>query len=730
MSTEYLLYPGSTCASIMQAALDAGYKIIKLCLPGNYTFESSITLTGGTHDDITIEAVDGAVIIPPQGLISDADNGNVSCWLKAVPYVETNTSLTSLAKTGQTSITVSNASGITNSSWIKIEHQRDASFDTSTGTFTSNNHTFSNGDIVRLWAGDSTTEDNKSLPSVFNNTSNYYVVQSASNTFKLSATLGGSAISGGTNGNDTIYVGISGSSDIYLQTDASGVMRVGVYQLSNVSGTTLTLKDQLQQYYPVSSKVTIIRPVQNLKLSNIVISNIGGQTASGVRLESVVNSTIDVTGSGFSRAVVDALKGCFNLKIDAKSYGQVNSIVLLHSCHTCDIKAEMRRNISDRTHAYGIPRGLITCYHRCNLLNIHDCFLTESFNGINLRGAVAFTIKNCIISNMKAAAAGTRDPSVLYSGVAPYGKAPGISVCQFIPSTRGEYSRDGSIFNCCIDQCAVEYYQGGSPYKWSSAVILSDVYGMQVDNLHITNKAGDGTALFSANSGNIYSGLALFDCFDLFMGTIRLDGQSAPLTLHNTNTAFIQSIIMTNVTGDGPIDQYGIIGLYQSAGTVKIGTFVFGGLYPFVDVGSSGLTDKNLIIDKFCFNSSETSREVLLAKNNCGGTTSAGEILERNSTGFGTPTSASVDSQYVVTGYGCSNGSWNLAGKRGFRLVKMLDADAVAIGDKIRAAYDNGTTSLKRRGTVDNNATVGNYLGRAISTKTAGVAGSVYIESM
>ena len=106
----------------------------------------------------------------------------------------------------------------------------------STGSLvTSNSHGFSNGDAVRV----DTDYATDAVPSSLNNTTTYYVISATTNTFQLSATSGGSAITIGTStgfatrkfGNTTIAIGID-------TTAASAVGNASAQALTIASSTT------------------------------------------------------------------------------------------------------------------------------------------------------------------------------------------------------------------------------------------------------------------------------------------------------------------------------------------------------------------------------------------------------------------------------------------------------------------------------------------------------------
>lgn len=72
-----------------------------------------------------------------------------------------------------------------------------ATFSASSGTFTSNNHKLDNGAAVQL------SNSGGALPSAFATQTTYYVVNRTEDTFQLSATRGGSAITSGDDGTGT-----------------------------------------------------------------------------------------------------------------------------------------------------------------------------------------------------------------------------------------------------------------------------------------------------------------------------------------------------------------------------------------------------------------------------------------------------------------------------------------------------------------------------------------------
>jgi len=74
-----------------------------------------------------------------------------------------------------------------------------SSIDTGTETLTSNSHGFSDGDEVKVYA--TTT-----IPAGLSDNRTYYIVSSATNTFKLATTSGGSAVDITSAGSGTIYV--------------------------------------------------------------------------------------------------------------------------------------------------------------------------------------------------------------------------------------------------------------------------------------------------------------------------------------------------------------------------------------------------------------------------------------------------------------------------------------------------------------------------------------------
>jgi hypothetical protein len=134
----------------------------------------------------------------------------------------------------------------------------------SNDTFTSNSHGFSDGDIVRVSAELNTD----TLPTGVDNSTTYYVRDSATNTFKLAATLGGSAINLTVDGSGCVRMYAGADEAIGLDTTAQSA-------LANSSAQGLSIVDETTAPVGVSfstplTKATGISVTTSLTAGNVI----------------------------------------------------------------------------------------------------------------------------------------------------------------------------------------------------------------------------------------------------------------------------------------------------------------------------------------------------------------------------------------------------------------------------------------------------------------------------
>lgn len=721
----------ATPSADITAALAAGTRSFRL--RGAIVAEAMITITGGTHDGVTIEAEPGCTVYPPQNADRSRDDDGALAWLRAVPQVHAQTTVLASAgavalgegaKKDDWTITVSDAAGagIVAGSWIRIDRAREVTFDPSTGTLTSVDGSpmgYSSNQRIRMAPGDTTRDDATTavLPSAISAlpgsyaeaSTSLYVIPVSSTTCKVSSSAGpGAALTGGTAGTGPLWVIPHFDGDAIYQQDAARVQPRTLYQVESVATNVLTLRQPLAHFAPLGCVVRRVSPVLNLTVRGIdFTTNLDGACPSGIRIESGAGCLVeDVTVAGFSRAGVD-LMHCRDSEVRRpRNGGRCNAVVLTHTAVECVIRdGRQYPGAPSGVHEYGIPRAAILERHRAVGGAVIGNYYSGHAAGIRCMGRDGGKISGNRIANCHDGYFDERDPSLLYGGGTCYASGA-ISVGIYVPGTHGEYSRQLDVSeNECTGNTTL-YAEAAPPYRWSAQFIIGDVWGCRFRD----NVAGNG-GRSPATAGAYQCGFAFFDAFDVSIPGTVARGQYFGVTFFNQSNVYGGDVLIVQTSGGGG-DQYGFIMRdFNIASRVSLDSIVDGTTYPFVELASGVIEAANQVAPPECFRVARATRggaistDLHIAQNRDGGAGwLAGDIVEQyevtdsgvHNPVWRTPTAVDARRQAVVWGYGAGLNAYCLVARGGARYVRT--ASGHSCGDYLRSQIGS------RLATVDNAA--------------------------
>ena len=398
-----------------------------------------------------------------------------------------------------------------------------------------------------------------------------------------------------------------------------------------------------------------------------------------------------------------------------------NALVLRHTpvSGLCS-NASTAKNVRSAVNSRGIPRAIYMERHRPADTTLVGCrFSSGHASGVRTCGSLAGLFRDNSISFMNDALFAGRDPTLLYTGGTPYA-ASAFSTNQFNTALYGEFARQGEISGLYCSTNTSLYYEVGGSNRWSAQIMISDWYGLTMNDVNASN-AGQSPS----TAGAWQNGVAFYDALDVSGGLIRTDGQFGGVIFYNMNNVRIDSLMTHENAGVG----VGILlrSIATATTNVAIDYWSAAVTYPLIEQAASvgEVSVSTLRIGAATFQG-QTAEDVLLAQNQTATTTSAGDVCQLSDDGapdynpiWIVPTTADASKLGVVFGYGASNGVNMLVARLGDRRV-TASSGAVAVGDKIVG------TIASKEAAVDNAATLP-ILGVSATRKAAGAPGTIVV---
>lgn len=339
--------------------------------------------------------------------------------------------------------------------------------------------------------------------------------------------------------------------DDALMSDGGDVLIQEWVQIASVTnGTTCVLASPLKQHHLAGKTLTLGTPIENVTIRGISIRAPGGTIAVGISAHHALNLRIDdYEIEGLSRAGVD-MKACSGYVIeDLYSYGEANSWVLQDGCMIGSIVRPRGNQQGLRTHANGVPRGLVSHRNRCKWVDTIDPLFVRGCVGYRAWGGFFLRLIGGSTTDMDPALAYARDQELIDAGGPGFGIAwdggPG-------PLDIAEFGFGCSITDHDVSNCKATGVHLTSP---TYAVFLHDHFRMQITNLRVTNR---GEA-YDPAIADFANGINMRDTTGQISNLI-VSGVYDAISTHNVYARFrCSTVLLEGQPGNGANAQYAVL---------------------------------------------------------------------------------------------------------------------------------------------------------------------------
>jgi hypothetical protein len=508
-----------------------------------------------------------------------------------------------------------------------------------------------------------------------------------------------------------------GRDDEYQMSDGENVILTELVQGASLAGNDVQLGARTLQHHANGLDVSNAVPVADVVLSGFDLASDGGSIAVGVELTTAVDVTLtDVSGAGFSRALVDLGPGCQQVNVKSlTSRGEVNSMLLVES--SCVLAFDVLRSAADglRCHANGIPRALVDLRRRCSNVSVSDAQLCHGCVGIRTRGGKYLSFDNVAISDFDVTEVLARDniPGAVM-GVGVDGGANELPNAEFAMSV--------DFRGVTLDGCRhPDFRQAGWYLHDSMEVTLA---ACSIDN----KSAGPN------QGGLVLTGLLISDSYGT-SDQMTLDGVDWPLRTRGSISAMLFGTLLIDGEAGTGSDGVGALFLGHSGVGPTFGELRLSNVYEVfaTDANFNAHPDWSLTITRYQSDAFAVQNLKLALVNSGEANFAAGEIAEYDPASpagephLRTPTGPTRAAAVVCTGEPSSSGiGFVMAAPLPTSVASVLcSVDAVAIGDLLVAS-----ATYPRRAEVNNSPddpfTV---IGKAVVAKDAGAESLVAIVS-
>lgn len=321
-----------------------------------------------------------------------------------------------------------------------------------------------------------------------------------------------------------------------------------------------------------TSKVYAVTTVFNaVTLENLYFDFAGTTHAVGVFCDSIRRADlVNVHFSGFSRSGFHATDGTV-VRITATHRGGTNCAIRLQSC----VGSVSLDSVPGgaRSHASGVPRGLITLRGNVSHLDIHNSNIAHGCTAISLWGGSGLIrIRDSVLYDCDPTDRAARDPLLMLSPVgAKIQVAGGLDFNGFSTGVSGTLKGyDVVCDNVDVIHC------GGIPAStaedWPS-ILLVDCHGFFAGRIGIhASAASNGGLAASPNFLPVVLGMMLDDAFECYIEQLDCFGVHMPIQFsgNGATTTCIGRLNIHNRDGYTSVNTW-LMSLEDPSGTLRIG---------------------------------------------------------------------------------------------------------------------------------------------------------------
>jgi hypothetical protein len=268
------------------------------------------------------------------------------------------------------------------------------------------------------------------------------------------------------------------------------IMRAGT---GYAGGAAISTAWPAEQYHASGVTAKAVTPVVNTGVHNLLINAADGTLAVGILMKYALKATFQgISGQGFSRAMFDMEGGAENFVIDGVYCGgETNSIVYCESAMQFEIYRIKCNQEGLRTHAAGIPRGLLHFQSRCTDYKVSDCTLQRGCIGIFYCGGKSGHYENIQIRDMFG------DPAFApwtANGLQPV-EAMGV-FGGYAPLTIAEFAENIHFSNVTLENC-----WHASDYDQHTYWHMHDSYELSISACAVYNRGITPNSLTHRQNG-------------------------------------------------------------------------------------------------------------------------------------------------------------------------------------------------------------------------------------
>lgn len=343
---------------------------------------------------------------------------------------------------------------------------------------------------------------------------------------------------------------------------------------------------------PTSKVYTVTTVYQTCEIENVFFDFVGTTHAVGLLASSIRKLTLkNVWWSGFSRGAVRATAGT-EVALSGSCYGGTNAAYYLDACTGwASLQCVVPTGGSARSHASGVPRGLITLRYNCSDFEIRDSDLRNGCTGVDVWGGIDLTIRKTKFHDLDPSDRVSRDPGI---NPAPVGSLMrcGAAINQngFTTGAAGTIK----AYNLILDDVDMTNCGGlpasGADRRWPAAFFCdADMVRIGRIGVHVTS--GDGGYLSAApNYTAKYCGIMFDDAFDVVIDELdtnvdmplMFSGNGASRVRINALNVFARNAYTSVVTW--------LLSMEDSAAKLSIGCLTVNELNGYLGLSALGST--------------------------------------------------------------------------------------------------------------------------------------------
>ncbi len=560
--------------------------------------------------------------------------------------------------------------------------------------------------------------------AVLNTTLSALVIRDASSIVVTS--VSGKTIAAGS------YIALEGnnlSSNSYADSDGTSVILREIVRASSayVSSTTIALDGPVLQYHAAAVTAIGVVPVVDAAIEGLDINAEGGLLAVGIHASySIGLKVTDVSGAGFSLAMFKLDHGTRDFTVDGVlCRGEANSVIFAETVMSGTIRGVRCAPNGLRTHASGTPRSLLLFRFRCTNIRTSDCTLQRGTAGLFYGGGLYLSFENILIRDMLMSS--TVEALLITAGEHQNGAPLGIGIWSgYGPLALAEFARFITLSNVAVEDCrAVD-----NAY-WPVGWLFHDTFHTHASAITISTR-GIGPQVAGSYAAGVYATDA-----QGHVESLTVNGTSYGLRTAAGCWVVFESVVIDGVAGSPATGAIAVQFGHSSAGSspmIKhLKVYTYSGSVRFA--GDFLVSpDWGLVVEDWWEDNVPRYPYAMVAYNNTSTGIAISELAEFDPASpagkryvkdpANYPAADSAGMLCVLAGSGSGSdygyGYGLYAPLPGVNVGVKCSTAVVAVGDKI-------TSSTARQAKANNSATAGTVIGRALTNKAAGAAGTVYI---